>query len=226
MYVTGNLCCVVKTKHTDDANVEDAPSEWVTLTWKDEFGNSIAPFFTSIESGLHFLKGKVGWQLKCYPVSFVVEVILADIEQATSFYTIDPISSVKFTTLSPVQFLTALICRKHPTNTDAEDVGQIYRDIVPIETLLGEGRDPVEEFESRRLLAVADLIFGVDILNGKQSIIYGRSSLEDLVRTGESHLLGIVNVGLDQETMEMEKLATLVHSIKGRSDYHAAAGAR
>jgi hypothetical protein len=49
--------------------------------------------------------------------------------------------------------------------------------------------------------------------------VFGRSSLEELVRTGQSHILGIVNVGLNPETLDIEKLATLVHEIRGHHDY-------
>jgi hypothetical protein len=225
MVGTSELCCVVKGNISNDIVLEGEPNEWATLRWTDEFGNSIAPFFTSLESSQPFLEEMPDWQLKRYPVSFVVEVILADIKQETSFYAIDPVSTEKFKALSPVQFLTELICRKHPVGVETPDRVLKHQDIVPIEALFGEGRDPHAEVEYRRLLAVADLIFGVDVMSGKQSIVYGRLSLEELVRTGQSDLLGVVNVGLDQETMELEKLATLVQDIKGHHDYYGA-GAR
>ena len=97
-----------------------------------------------------------------------------------------------------------------------------HHDLVPIAALFGEGRDPNAEVEYRRLLAVADLIFGVDVMSGKQFILFGRMSLEELVLTVQSNTLGVVNVGLDQERMEIEKLATLVQDIKGHHDYLAA----
>ena len=71
---TSELCCVVKSNISDDVVLKGEPNEWATLRWTDEFGNSIAPFFTSLESGQPFLKEMNGWQLKRYPVSFVVEV--------------------------------------------------------------------------------------------------------------------------------------------------------
>jgi len=219
---TSELCCVVKSNISDDVALKSEPNEWATLRWTDEFGNSIAPFFTSLESGQPFLKELNGWQLKRYPVSFVVEVILADIKQETSFYTIDPVSTEKFKALSPVQFLTELICRKNPVGIETQDLVLKHQDIVPIEALLGGGRDPNAEVEYRRLLAVADLIFGVDVMSGKQSIVFGRLSLKELVRTGQSNILGVVNVGLDSETMEIEKLAALVQDIKGHHDYYRA----
>ena len=225
MVGTSELCCVMKRIITDDVVLKGEPNEWATLRWTDEFGNSIAPFFTSPKSGQPFLIGMNGWQLKSYPVSFVVECILADIKQETSFYTIDPVSTEKFEALSPVQFLTELICRKHPEGIETQDLVPEHPDIVPIEALFGEGRDPNAEVDYRRLLANADLIFGVDVVSGKQFILFGRLSLEELVRTGQSNILGVVNVGLDQETIEIEKLATLVHDIKGHHDY-CGAGAR
>ena len=202
-----------------DLVLKSKPDEWTTLRWSDEFGNSIAPFFTSLELGQPFLKEMNGWQLKRYPVSFVVAVILADIKQETSFYTIDPVSTERFKALSPVQFLTELIYRHHPVGGERGYPVLEHPDMIPFEALFGERWDPAAEVEYRRLLAVADLIFGVDVMSGKQFIVFGRLSLEKLVRTGESNTLGVVNVGIDQETMEIEKLATLVQDIKGHHDY-------
>jgi hypothetical protein len=218
MVGTGELCCVVRRYIGDDPVLKDEPSDWGTLRWTDEFGNSIAPFFTSLECGQPFLKEMTGWQLKCYPVSFVVECILADIKQETTFYTIDPVSTEKFKALSPVQFLTELICRKHPVGIETQGKINEHPDIVPIEALFGEGRYAAAEVKYRLLLADADLIFGVDVISGKQFILFGRLSLENLVRTGQSNTLGVMNVGLDQETTELDKLAALVQEIKGHHD--------
>ncbi len=217
---TSELCCVVKRNSSADVVLNGEPNEWDTFRWTDEFGNSIAPFFTSLESGRPFLQEMTGWQLKCYPVSFVVECILADIKKETSFYTIDPVSTETFEALSPVQFLTGLICRKPLVGIETHDAALEHPDIVPIEVLFGAGPDPNAEAEYRRLLADADLIFGVDVLSEKQFILFGRLSLEELLDTGESNILGVVNVGLDQETTEIEKLATLVQDIKGHHDYY------
>jgi len=93
-----------------------------------------------------------------------------------------------------------------------------HEDTIPFEALFGGGRDPQADVEYRRLPAVADVVFGIDVMRGKQSILFGGVSLEDLVRTGQSKILGIVNVGLGQETMGIERLATLVQDIKGHHD--------
>jgi hypothetical protein len=225
MVDTSELCCVVKKNIGDDVVLDGESNEWATLRWTDDFGNSIAPFFTSLECGQPFVNEMNGWLLKSYPVSFVVEVILADIKHETSFYTIDPVSTEKFKALSPVQFLTELICRKHPLGVGTPEVVSQHPDIVPFEALFGEGRDALSEVGYRRLLADADLIFGVDVKSAKQFIMFGRLSLEKLLRTGQSSTLGVVNVGLDQETAEIENLASLVQDIKGHHDY-CGAGAR
>ncbi len=216
---TSELFCVVKSDPGDDVGLKGEPDAWATFTWTDEFGNSIAPFFTSLEFGQPFLKELNGWQLKHYPVSFVVAVILADIKQETSFYTIDPVTTRKFKALSPVQFLTELIYRRHPVETGTPPLVLEHEDIIPIGALFGEGRDPNAEVEYRRLLAVADVIFCIDGKGGKQSIVFGRRSLEKLVRIGQSNVLSVVNVGLGQETMGIENLATPVQEIKGHHDY-------
>jgi hypothetical protein len=215
---------VAKSNVINDVVPKADPNDWVTLRWGDEFGNSIAPFFTSLEAGQSFLKGVDGWQLKRFPISFVVEVILADIKLATSFYTIDPVSTEKFKALSPVQFLAELIYRKHPVGIETEDLVLEHQDVIPIETFFDEERNPLAEVKYRRQLAVADLIFGIDVTTGRQSIVFGRESLEELVRSGQTNILGVVNVGLGQGTAELElqKLATLVQEIKGHHDYHGA----
>ena len=220
MSSTSPLCCVVRRNISHDVLLNCGPNEWETLSWIDEYGNSIAPFFTSLEAGQPFLRQMNDWQLKHYPISFVVEVILADIKQETSFYTIDPVSTLTFEALSPAQFLTELICHKYLTDIEIQDLVAEHHDIVPIEDFFTEGCDPQTEDESRRLLGVADLIFGIDVLSGRQSIVFGRLSLEELLRTGQSNVLAILNVGLHQERLDIEQLVTLVQDIKGHHDYH------
>ena len=206
---------MVKSELTDDVGPEHEPSAWTTFRWSDEFGNSIAPFFTSLEAGQPFLKEMTGWQLKRYPVTFVVAVILADIKQDTSFYTIDPVSTRRFKALSPVQFLTDLIYRRHLVENEMQALIHEHEGVIPIEAFFGDGRDPHADVAYRQLLSVADVIFGIDVVRGTQSIVFGSLSLEELVRTGQSNILGVVNVGLGQEPRGLEKLTTLVHEIKG-----------
>jgi hypothetical protein len=212
------LCCLVKSDIRVGETLESESSAWQTMRWTDEFGNSIAPFFSSFATGQSFLKDNSDWQLKCYPVSFVVECILADINQATTFYTMDPTTTANFKALSPVQFLTELICHRHTAGTGMQDLVSEHPDIVPIEHLIGDARDRNADDDFRRIIAAADLIFGIDIVHGQQHIVYGRLALEELDRNGQCKILGIFNVGIDQETTDVAKLANLVGDIKGHHD--------
>ena len=115
------LFCVVKNNTCNDVASKAERKEWTTLRWTDEFGNSVAPFFTSLIEGQQFLEEDSEWQLKRYPISFVIETILFDLLHKTSFYTIDPVSTVEFIALSPAQFLTELIYRRLPLETALSD---------------------------------------------------------------------------------------------------------
>ncbi len=219
MKQTGEFFCMVNSDISETVNVTGAQTHWTTFTWIDEFGNSIAPFFTSEDAGRSFLKELSGWELKRYPGSFVVTVILADLKQETSFYTIDPVTIREFKALSAVEFLTELIYRKQPTRSKAHTTVPEHAEIVPLEVLLGAGSEPESEGGYRHLLSIADVIFGIDVIDCKQTIVFGRQTLEELVRTGQSRMLGIVNVGLGQEVTQMEKLTALIKDIKGHHDY-------
>jgi hypothetical protein len=163
-----------------------------------------------------------GWQLKGNSAVLVVQTILAAMSEETAFYAIDPVSTESFKALAPVEFLTELIYRPYRVGIETQDLVPQRQDMIPFEVLLGAGRDHDTHDEYRRLLAIADLIFGVDAKTGKQSLVFGRLSLEELVRTGESKILGVVNIGFDQETTDIEQLASLVQNIKGHHDYYGA----
>lgn len=216
---TGGFFCVVKPDLNADVVSPSTGSEWKSFRWADEFGNSIAPFFTTAGAGQRFLQQLRDWQLKRYPATFVVAVILEDIKKDTSFYTIDPHSTFEFKALSPLQFLTELIFRKLSIPVETQQLAREHQDIVPVEAFFSEDGDCQSAAEYRRLLEVADLIFAVDVTSGEQSVIFGRVPLENLARTGRSDILGVINVGLDQESTDIEKLATLVKDIKGHHEY-------
>ena len=221
MGCTSEFFCLVSGGSRDESQKE-SQNDWTTFRWFDEFGNSIAPFFTNSESGHSFLQGKKGWQLRRFPVTFVVEVILFDIKQNTSFYAIDPASTTAFKALTPVQFLTELIYRKHPVGLKTQELVHEHQDVIPIEIFLPISSEPEKDNRYLQLLADADLIFGIDETSGKQSIVFGRQSLEEILRCGQCDILGIVNIGLDLETTDLTKLATKVEEIKG---YHDCLGA-
>ncbi len=216
---TCQLFCMVNSE--DNVGIDVEPMQWTTFTWIDEFGNSIAPFFTSIKAGQPFLDASRGWQLKQFPASIVVAVILADLKQETSFYTIDAVTMQDFKALTAVEFLTELIYRRHPAGNETPVPIQEHEGIVPLEALFGGTSDPAFEREYRHLMSVADVIFGIDVVGGIQSIVFGKSCLEELVRTGHSRVLGIVNVGLSQQAQGIDRLTELVAEIKGYHDYYA-----
>ena len=222
MVPASELYCVVRGNIGDDIVVQREPRKWIAFRWLDDFGNSIAPFFTSLEHGRQFLKETTGWQLKGKPTFVVVQAILAAMSEETAFYTIDPVSTEQFKALTPVEFLTQLIYRTYRVEVETQDLVLERQDIIPIEVLLGAGRDHDADDEYRHLLSIADLIFGVDVKAGTQSLVFGRMSLEELARTGQSKILGVVNIGFDQETMDIEQLASLVRDIKGHHDYYGA----
>jgi hypothetical protein len=78
---------------------------------------------------------------------------------------------------------------------------------------------------NRELLDLADLVFAVDVTNRKQSLMFGRVALDGLVQTGQSNILGIFNVGLDQESTQITRLAALVNDVHGHHEYAGAGGA-
>ncbi len=121
--------------------------------------------------------------------------------------------------LDQFEFLTELIYRTHPLGSEAQDPIPEREEIIPIEAFLDREHNQERNVECRRLLEVADLIFGVDLKGGKQSLVFGRRSLEELVLAGTSNILRVVNVGIDQESVEVEKLTSLVQDIKGYHDY-------
>lgn len=59
--------CMVKSDISDDVVGEVEPSAWTTFRWIDEFGNSIAAFFTSLEAGQPFVEVITGWAAQTRP---------------------------------------------------------------------------------------------------------------------------------------------------------------
>jgi len=218
---TVEFFCMAKKTLSKEESPSEATAEWATYRWIDEFGNSIAPFFTSLEAGYAFLQETDDWHLIRFPISLVVEAILIDIKHETSFYSINPMSPTAFKALTPVQFLTELIYRKHPSGLKAQELVHEHPDIIPNREFF-RAKNSNEGCGYNQLLADADLIFGIDEMSGKQSIVYGRTALEEIVRCGQCDILGVVNIAVDEETLDLEKLAAIVQEIKGFHDYSGA----
>lgn len=97
------------------------------------------------------------------------------------------------------------------------------KDVIPINALFQEseqskfGVNP--EFDARQLLKDADMILGVNVMNGHEFIAYGRDVLKEIVKSREARDVKVVHIGIDQETDELEQLLALVQVVKGHHDY-------
>src|SRR5262249_38520381 len=86
-----------------------------------------------------------------------------------------------------------------------------------------DGINPNPEFDPRPALAAVEVILGVDVMTGREFLVYGRDALERVVRSGRPMPMRVLKVGLDQETDELERLIALVLITKGRHDYRSRA---
>lgn len=89
-------------------------------------------------------------------------------------------------------------------------------DVVPIAALFDDQLGPNLSADPRHALQAAQVILGVDVMSGRQFVLYGRE------RLGESRTpspVRMLRIAVDQETDELEKLLALVQTIKGKHDY-------
>lgn len=78
---------------------------------------------------------------------------------------------------------------------------------------------PEEGRKHRELLKQADIIRGIDVKTKNDFLVYGRETLERIVKSGVPERVRIVYVGLDQATEELEWLLAAVKVLKGHFDY-------
>jgi hypothetical protein len=91
---------------------------------------------------------------------------------------------------------------------------------IPINALFDETRTkPNLAADPRRMLHKADIVFGVDIMSGREFLVYGRETLQRIVQTNTTEECTVIKIGIDQETEELELLAALMRVVKGRDDY-------
>jgi hypothetical protein len=93
--------------------------------------------------------------------------------------------------------------------------------VVPIDALFGEYCGPNFSADPRAALHAAAVIIGVDVMSGREFLVYGRPLLEEIQKSGMPRPLAVFKVGLDEDTDELEKLIALVQVVKGRHDYDA-----
>jgi hypothetical protein len=82
-----------------------------------------------------------------------------------------------------------------------------------------DGINPNLESDPRGMLDGADLIFGVDTMSHREFLVYGRDSLQEVVKSGRARQMSVVRIELDQDTTELELLIALVRVMKGKDDY-------
>jgi hypothetical protein len=91
---------------------------------------------------------------------------------------------------------------------------------IPIDALFdSSGVKLNPDCDPRPALQQAQLILGVDVTTGREFLVYGRKTLEKIIRTGKGRQVRTLKVSLDQETDELERLLALVTVVKGRHDY-------
>jgi hypothetical protein len=92
--------------------------------------------------------------------------------------------------------------------------------LVPLDQIasLGEDGRAVLTPEGPAILRVPDVIIGLDLVTGLQTVFYGRDVLERMFDTGHSEGQ-LLKVALDLESNEPELLAGALMAIRGRCDY-------
>ena len=55
-------------------------------------------------------------------------------------------------------------------------------------------------FDARRVIENADIIFAVDVMTDHMFLVYGREALQRIASGGESKILSILKIALDEET--------------------------
>jgi hypothetical protein len=91
--------------------------------------------------------------------------------------------------------------------------------VIPIEALFDESLGPNLSSDPRLALHKANVIIGVDVMNQREFLVYGRNTLKRIVASGVAELVPVLRIGLDQDSDELEKLLALVQIIKGQHDY-------
>jgi hypothetical protein len=95
-------------------------------------------------------------------------------------------------------------------------------EVIPIVALLDASRGKAtSETDPRSALRAAEVIIGVDVVSGREFLVYGRSALEETTRKGADDELRIVKVELEQRSAELQLLLILVEAFKGHHDYQA-----
>ena len=92
--------------------------------------------------------------------------------------------------------------------------------VIPFAAIFAEDDiNPNPSADPRPALNAAQVVLGVDVMSGREFLVYGRQELERIGKTGKGTKLAILRIGIDQETDELERLCALMLVVKGRFDY-------
>jgi hypothetical protein len=58
-------------------------------------------------------------------------------------------------------------------------------------------------------------------MSQREFLVYGRATLQKVVKSGNNITASVVKIGIDQDSEELEKLIALVIAIKGSHDYQS-----
>jgi hypothetical protein len=102
--------------------------------------------------------------------------------------------------------------RKPPGRRHEDDRPE---DMPPPGTLRRRLADPA----FRREIQEAGVIFGADRRTGKESLFFGKATLERIIRTGQAKQMAALSVTLDYDTDDVECLAGACLALKGSHCY-------
>jgi hypothetical protein len=87
---------------------------------------------------------------------------------------------------------------------------------LPVGNLIKKLADP----EFREKIASADIILGIDVHDEEhQSLFFGRTALESIIRSGRERKMSVFGVGVDFKTNDLEALAAACVVLKGSCCY-------
>jgi hypothetical protein len=97
---------------------------------------------------------------------------------------------------------------------------------IPIDALFdvsGVGPNVHGDFDAREALHVASVIIGRDVMTRDEFILCGRETIERIARgedVEESATL-CIELDLEADSEELERITVLIEKIKGRHDYRS-----
>jgi len=73
----------------------------------------------------------------------------------------------------------------------------------------------------RTAFETAEVIFGVDVATGQETLVFGRGALEMVTVTGVEDRLRVLRVSIDGAGDELELLIAACEAYRGHHDYEA-----